>query len=141
MIGSSHRFTTRLAPAECARRLTQCFRPLLRPGRADEFGFWTATGLRTVIRLRGNFTPAGNGATAVEYWVELRPYLFWAWLVVTPLSLAVLITGFIAAHLPLLWLWPFVPAAAFVVAITVFVSKRQAEWLAAFVQRELEVSS
>jgi len=61
-------------------------------------GFWAATGLRTVIRLRGTFSHAGNGLTAVDQWVELRPYLVWAWPVAALVGFDVLIAGFIAAH-------------------------------------------
>src|SRR6266704_912985 len=91
VIGSSGGFATSLTPADCAHRLNHSFRPVVRPGRADESGFWAATGLRTVILLRGTFTPRVGGLTQVDSWVELRPYLVWAWLAVTPLSVGVLI--------------------------------------------------
>lgn len=140
VIGSSHRLETRLSPNDCAQRLSERFRPLLSPGRADASGFWAATGLRSVIRMRGIFTPGENGLTFVDYWIELRPYTVLAWLTVTPLSLGVLIPGFILAHVPLIDLWPSVPAAALVIAVTVYMSERQAQWLAACVRRELEAS-
>src|SRR5438132_5502052 len=91
VISSRRSFTTPLSPAECAHRLSQRFRPLVRPGRADEAGFWAASGLRTAIRLQGTFSPAGNGLTIVEYWVELRPYLVWAWPVAALAGFGVLI--------------------------------------------------
>jgi hypothetical protein len=140
-IGSSHRFETRLSPNDCAQRLRQRFRPVLRPGRADASGFWAATGLRSVIRIRGVFAVADNGLTVVDYWIELKPYLVFAWLAVTPVSFGVVILGFILAHTPLTYLWVFVLAAAIGIALNVYMSKRQAQWLVAFVRRELERSN
>jgi hypothetical protein len=137
-IGASHRFETRLSPHDCAERLGQRFHPLVRPGRADASGFWTATGLRTVIRIRGVFTLAENGLTSVDYWIELRPYLMVAWLVVTPVSFGILIVGFILAHVPLTDLWLFALAAVVLIAPTVYISKRQSQLLVAFVRHELE---
>jgi|GEM_PF-6539853 len=43
---------------------------------------------------------AGNAVATVDYWVELRPYLIWAWILVRPTSLGALAAGFIAARLP-----------------------------------------
>jgi hypothetical protein len=134
-------FTTRLSPTECARRLSQRFRPLVRPGRADEAGFWAATGLRTAIRLRGTFSPAGNGLTVVDYWLELRPYLVWVWPVATLVGFGALIAGFMAARLPIWYLWPFLPAMAFVGGITVYISRRQFQNLQAFLRQELAAGS
>jgi hypothetical protein len=91
-----------------------------------------------VIRIRGVFTLAENGRTFVDYWIELKPYLVLAWLLVTPVSFGILIVGFVLAHVPLTDLWLFVLAAAALIAPTVYVSKRQAQWLVAFVRRELE---
>src|SRR5260370_39483231 len=88
-IGSSHRFETRLSPDDCARRLRQRFRPVLRPGRADTSGFLASTGLRSVIRIRGGFEGTDNRLTAVDYWIALKPYMVFTWLAVTPVSLAV----------------------------------------------------
>jgi len=140
VISSRRSFTTRLSPAECARRLSQRFRPLVRPGRADETGFWTATGLRTAIHLRGTFSPAGNGLTVVDYWVELRPYLIWAWPVASLVGFGVLIAGLTAAHLPIWYVWPFLPAVAFVGGITVYISWRQFQTLQAVLRQELAAS-
>lgn len=137
VVSSSRRFTSRLTPVECAHRLNQRFRPLVSPGRADQSGFWVATGLRTAILLRGTFTPLAGGLTRVDSWVELRPYLVWAWLAVTPLSVGVLIAGLIVARIPLFYLWPFIPVAALGGAINAYLSYRQAQRLRRFVQREL----
>ena len=138
VVGSSLGFSTRITPAECAHRLNQRFRPLVSPGRADESGFWVATGLRTAILLRGTFTPIVGGLTRVDSWVELRPYLVWAWLALTPLGVGVLIGGFIVARVPLFYLWPFIFMAVLGGAINVYLSYRQAQRLRRFVQRELE---
>jgi len=97
-------------------------------------------GLRTAIRLRGTFSPAGNGLTVVDYWVELRPYLVWAWPAAALVGFGVLIAGFIAAHLPIRYLWPFLPAVAFVGGITVYISWRQFQTLQAVLRQELAAS-
>lgn len=138
VISSSRRFSSRLTPVECAHRLNQRFRPLVSPGRADESGFWVATGLRTTILLRGTFTPIAGGLTRVDSWVELRPYLVWAWLAVAPLSVGVLIAGLVLARIPLFYLWPFILVAVLGGAINVYLSHGQAQRLRRFVQRELE---
>ncbi len=140
-IGSSHRFETRLSPDDCARRLRQRFRPVLRPGRADTSGFWAATGLRSVIRIRGVFEVTDNRLTVVDYWIELKPYLVFTWLAVMPVSFGVVILGFILARIPLTYLWVFVVVAAIGIALNVYISMRQAQWLVAFVRRELEASN
>ena len=93
-----------------------------------------------MIRIRGTFTPALNGRTLVDYWIELKPYVVLAWLVTMPLGFGVLIAGFVLAHVPLADLWLFVPVAAVVIASSAYISRRQAQWLAAFVRRELEAS-
>jgi hypothetical protein len=82
-----------------------------------------------------------NGLTVIDYWIELKPYLVFAWLVVTPVSFGVVILGFILAHVPLTNLWVFVVAAAIGIALNGYISKRQAQWLVAFVLRELEASN
>jgi hypothetical protein len=140
VIGSPHRFETRLSPKDCALRLSRRFRPMLRSGRADASGFWTSTGLRTVIRIRGVFTPAENGLTVVDYWIELKPYVVLAWLVSTLAGAGIITLGLVLAHIPLTNLWVFVAAAALVIAPNIYVSTRQAQWLVAFVRRELEAS-
>jgi len=82
-----------------------------------------------------------NRTTVVDYWIELKPYLVVTWLAVTPLSFGVVILGFILARVPLTYLWVFVIAAAIGIALNAYVSKRQAQWLVAFVRRELEASN
>jgi hypothetical protein len=82
-----------------------------------------------------------NGLTVVEYWIELKPYLVFISLAVTPVSLSVVILGFILARIPLTDLWVFVLAAAIVIALNAYISKRQAQWLVAFTRRELEASN
>lgn len=82
-----------------------------------------------------------NGLTVVDYWIELKPYLVFTLFVVTPVSFGVVIVGFILAHIPLTDLWVFVVAAAIVIALNAYISNRQAQWLVAFVRRELEASN
>src|SRR5260370_18191327 len=103
-IGSSHRFETRLSPDDCARRLRQRFRPVLRPGRADTSGFWAATGLRCVIRIRGVFEGTDNRLTVVDYWIESKPNLVFTWLAVTPASFGFGILDLILALIPITYL-------------------------------------
>lgn len=79
--------------------------------------------------------------TVVDYWIELKPYLVLAWLIVTPVSFGIVVVGFILANIHLTYLWVFALAAAVGIALNVYISKRQAQWLVAFVRRELEASS
>lgn len=74
----------------------------------------------------------------VDYWLELRPYLVTAWLVAAPIGFGVLIAGFLTAHLPIWYLWPFLPAVVLVGGLTVYISWRQFQNLQAFVRQELE---
>ena len=108
---------------------------------SEPWSFRAAKGLRTAIRVRGTFTPAGNGLTSVDYWIEWKPIAVVALLISSPLSLGVLAAGFILAHIPLVYLWPFIPAVVLVIAANAYISERQAQWLAAFVRRELDTAS
>ncbi len=82
-----------------------------------------------------------EGLTVVDYWIELKPYLMLTWLVAMPVSFGVVVVGLLLAHLPLTDLWVFVPAAAVVIAPTVYISRRQAQWVVALLRRELEASN
>jgi hypothetical protein len=137
LIGSSGRFVTHLAPTECAARLSRRLGPLSLKGRADESRFELARPGRTIIRMVGTFMPGGSGCS-VDYRIEFIPRALIevaiAFGVGTPILVVLVNLGYIAARevASLIIIVPVVAAA------NIWFSERQAQWLKAFVFRELD---
>ena len=138
MLNGSHGwFETGLSPEDCAQRLKQRMRGLMLGSRADSAGFSLAKGGRTIIRIRGTFASAESGPTSVDYRIELIPAAMFALVISTVIGIAVLAFLLTLTHTSVVVLWPAIPIVVLVVAANIWISERQAQWLGAFVRREL----
>jgi hypothetical protein len=104
---------------------------------AHSAGFTLAKGGRTIIRIRGTFASAESGPTSVDYGIELIPAAMFALVTSTVIGIAVLAFLLTFTHTAVVVLWPAIPIAVLVVAANIWISERQAQWLVAFVRREL----
>jgi hypothetical protein len=137
LIESQGSFETGLSPEDCAQRLKQRMRGLMLGSRAGSAGFSLSKGMRTIIRIRGTFAPTRSGPTHVDYRIEFIPDAMFVLVVSTVIGTAVLAFLLTLTHIALVELWPLIPLAVLVAAANVWTSERQAQWLVAFVRREL----